>query len=166
MKYNEGKEHFIKAWGDVSTNWGINKTMGQIHALLLIADKPMNADNIIEELDISSGNANMNIKSLLGWGLIQKKRVDGCRKDYYIADKNLWEVFRKIILERKRKELDPMIQLLEEVSSVEGMCKSSNEFCRMVKELKSFSSKADGALSNFCTSKPNWFFSTVLRSMR
>ncbi len=166
MKYSEGKEHFITAWGEVATNWGINKTMGQVHALLLISEKPLNADNVIEELDISSGNANMNLKSLIQWELITKKRMEGCRKDYYVADKNLWEVFRKIILARKRKELDPMIQLLDEVSRVEGLCESSNEFCRMVEQLNSFSKKADKALSSFCGKKPNWFFETMMKTMR
>ena len=166
MNYRQGKEHFIQAWGDVAINWGINKTMGQVHALILISEDHLCADDIQEQLSISSGNANMNIKALMDWGLIYKNRMEGCRKDYYIAEKNMWEIFRKIILQRKRKELDPMIAMLDEVSKVEGLCTQSKEFCSVVTDLKAFSDRADGALSSLCKEKQNWLLGTFLKSLR
>jgi len=166
MKYTDGKSNFIEAWGDLGINWGISKTMGQIHALLLISPKALCADEIMEELDISRGNANMNIRSLVDWGLFQKVEVKGDRKDYFVAVKDFWDIFQKIIIERKKKELDPMIALIENISHVNGVCNESKEFCKVVTELKLFSAKADKALTNMTSSRTNWLIDSYLKMVR
>jgi len=166
MQYNSAKEKFISSWGEFGINWGINKTMGQIHGLLLLAPKALCADEVMKDLKISRGNANMNINALVEWGLLQKVEVKGDRKDYFFADKDFWSIFKKIIEQRKQKELDPMVGLLQELSSVDGVCNESKEFCKIVKELSLFSNRADAALNNMIQSKNNWLLGAYMKMVR
>ncbi len=166
MEYNNARDKFISSWGEFAVNWGITKTMGQIHALLLLAPRAMCADEVMQDLEVSRGNANMNIKALVDWGLIHKVQVKGDRKDYYIADKDFWSIFKKIIVQRKRKELDPMVSLMQELSHVDGVCNESKEFCKIVQELSLFSGRADAALSNMIESKNNWLLGAYMKMVR
>lgn len=166
MQYQEGKEKFIKTWGELGTNWGINKTMGQIHGLLLISTSEVTTDDIMKELHISRGNVNMNLRSLVEWELIHKVEKPGDRKDYYKAEKDIWTVFRQIIKKRKEKELHPMINLLEEVSSIEAKDEKSAEFMKMMNELSLFSNKADKTLDNLVSSRANILVSTYMKFTR
>lgn len=166
MDISEGKEKFITAWGDLGVNWGITKTMGQIHGLLLVSARVLCADDIKEELGLSSGIVNKSIKTLLEWGLIEKQDISTSRKDFYMAEKDFWNVFKKIIEHRKKKELDPLVSLLEEVACVDGVCTESKEFCKVLKELKLFSSKTDAALNNVMNSKANWLINSYLKMVR
>lgn len=166
MDYSEGKEKFIKTWGELGTNWGINKTMGQIHGLLLIGIEPKSTDDIMGELKISRGNVNMNLRMLVDWGLAHKSEKFGDRKDYYVAEKDIWTVFRHIIRKRKEKELHPMIHLLEELEDMSPNDEKSAEFIKMMNELSLFSSKADRALDNLVSSKSNILVASYLKFMR
>jgi DNA-binding transcriptional regulator GbsR (MarR family) len=123
MEIKEGKEKFIEAWGKMASDWGINRTMAQVHALLLIVPDSLTADEVMEQLDISRGNANMNIRALMDWGLVHKSLKQGERKEYFFAEKDMWVVVTKIIIQRKKKELEPMLKVLEEVSGVEDNCR-------------------------------------------
>lgn len=163
MHLTEGKARFIESWGALGSNWGISRTMAQVHALLLVASKPQCADEIMESLQISRGNANMSVRSLMDWGLVHKVLKPGDRKDYFEAEKDMITVMKQIILQRKRKELDPMIKVLEEISHVEGDCNESEEFCRMVNELKRFSTKADSMLEHMLTSEKDWMYKVLFR---
>ncbi len=166
MQYKEGKEKFIKTWGELGTNWGINKTMGQIHGLLLISTSEVTTDDIMKELHISRGNVNMNLRSLVEWELIHKIEKPGDRKDYYKAEKDIWTVFRQIIKKRKEKELHPMINLLEDVSAIEAKDEKSAEFLKMMNELSLFSNKADKTLDNLVSSRANILVSTYMKFTR
>ncbi len=163
MELQEGKEKFIQSWGSLASSWGINRTMAQLHALLLISPHPLCADQIIEELKISRGNANMNLRALVNWGLVHKELKPGERKEFFIAEKDMWEVFRRILIERKKKELEPMLKVLEDLSCVEAQCKESAEFCKMIKDLKLFSNKADATLNRLAKADSNWFLGTFLK---
>ena len=99
----EGKQQFIHEWGVLGSQWGINRTMAQVHALLLVAANPMCTEEIMNDLQISRGNANMNIRALLDWGLIYKKFVPGERKEFFISEKDMWVIARQVITHRKRK---------------------------------------------------------------
>ena len=156
MQLEEAQERFVCEWGRLSCNWGVNKAMGQIHAFLLISADAMTSDDIMEKLEMSRGNVNINLKSLLHWGLIRKSNIISCRKDYYKAEKDLWKVFQLILSHRKRKELDPLLNLVKEMAPVEAKCEESSEFCRMLKELEMFSGKADKALKLLLSSETNW----------
>jgi len=166
MRLSEGKEKFIDSWGKMGINWGINKTMGQIHALFLISLKPLCADDIMETLEISRGNAHMNIKSLLEWELLRKIDVKGERKEFFEADKNMWSAFTKIIRERKKKELEPMLDILAELKKMECQCDESTEFCKVMEELHLFSVKADKALENIISTKSSWLIGSYFKMMR
>ena len=166
MDLIEGKEKFIQAWGALGSNWGVNRTMAQIHALLLLAPEALSAENIMEELKISRGNANMNIRALIDWGLVYKELKPGERKEYFVAEKDLWEVVKHIIIQRKKKELEPMIKVLDEISSVEGDDPASEEFIKMVREIKLFSNKADSTLDTLVKADSNWFVGTFLKMIR
>ncbi|MEO1437965.1 MAG: MarR family transcriptional regulator, partial [Bacteroidota bacterium] len=119
MELQEAKDKFIQAWGTLGSSWGINRTMAQVHALLLISDDPLSAENIMGELKISRGNANMNVRALIDWGLVFKELKPGERKEYFVAEKNMWDIVRQIIVQRKKKELEPIVKILNEVSNVE-----------------------------------------------
>lgn len=91
----------------MSSSWGINRTMAQIHALLFVSEAPMDANEIIERLQISRGNASMNLRELMDWGLAKRLRAPGDRKDTYVSETDPYEMFIRVIRERKRREIDP-----------------------------------------------------------
>src|SRR5688500_19835214 len=107
MKLSEAKAQFIQSWGLLGAQWGVNRAMAQIHALLLIAPEPMSAEEIMEALDISRGNANMNVRELMNWGIVEKVLVPGERKEFFISEKDIWKAATAIARERKKRELDP-----------------------------------------------------------
>src|SRR6186713_2328479 len=97
MKLTEAKQQFISSWGAFGSQWGINRTMAQIHALLLVSSEALSADDIMEQLGISRGNANMNIRELINWGLVERILQPGERKEFFLADKDIWHVARQIV---------------------------------------------------------------------
>jgi HTH-type transcriptional regulator, glycine betaine synthesis regulator len=106
------QERFVLHWGEMATVWGINRTMGQIHALLYISPEPLSADDLIERLKISRGNASMNLRALEDWGVIQRVHYRGERREYFRPLTDVWELFRTIVRERKRREFDPTMRSL------------------------------------------------------
>lgn len=108
------QEQFIMEWGRMSSSWGINRTMAQIHALLFITGKPWSMDEIIERLHISRGNASMNLRDLIEWGIIRRFRRPGDRKDIYITESEPWQMVARVVRERKRRELDPTNKVISE----------------------------------------------------
>lgn len=127
MKYAEAREQLIRTWGQLSSTWGINRTMGQIHALLMISPEPLTADQIISELSISRGNVSMNLRSLIDWGLVHKIYIAGDRKEYFASEKDVWKMALKIARERKQRELDPVIQSLQSIQNVEADADNAKE---------------------------------------
>ncbi len=106
-KLREAEDQFVLEWGRMSSSWGINRTMAQIHALLIATGKALSVDEIIDRLGISRGNASMSLRDLMDWGVVQRFRRPGDRKDIYSAEADPWQTFAKIVRERKRRELDP-----------------------------------------------------------
>ena len=115
-KYKESKEAFISQWGALGSAWGINRTMAQIHALLLVSSRPLSTDDIMESLDISRGNAHMNLKTLIDWSLVSKVIVKGERKEYFDCEKDIWKMFCIITRVRIRREIEPAIDVLNHLS--------------------------------------------------
>jgi len=163
--FGETKTSFIESWGKLGVNWGVCKTMGEIHGLLLIACKPLSADEITQELCISRANVTINMRELLEWGLAYKINKEGDRKEYYIAEKSLFKIFRQVLANRKRKELDPLIELLEQCGNVQSKCSESRDFQTFLEDLKFFTQKADSAIDLLTNSDPKWFksFLSVIR---
>ena len=158
MHYDEAKTKFIQAWGTLGSAWGINKAMGQIHALLLISEEALSTEEIMEELQISRGNANMNIRGLVDWGIVYKVYKPGERKEYFAAGKDILELARQVSRERRRREIEPVMRVLEEVQEVsEGDEKEVKHFKEVTKDLGDFTKQVDGALNKFVRSDKNWF---------
>ena len=168
MEFSEAKQHFISTWGELGMNWGINRTMGHIHALLLISPEPLSAEDIIHSLQISKGNANMNLRGLLDWGLVYRQSKVGDRKDYFVAEKELWDVFRKTLAKRKQKELNPMLAMIKKISKTDNNqdTEDSKEFDKFIKDLDAISSAADNALDRLINSESNIFLNTLVKIMR
>jgi len=166
MKLEEGKEKFIQSWGVIGSNWGINRTMAQIHALLLIAPESLSAEDVMEDLQISRGNANMNLRELIDWGLVYKELKPGERKEYFRAEKDMWDVVKKIIVRRKKKELEPMLKVLNELDTIEEKTDEAEEFKKVLQDIKLFSAKADSTLDSLVKSENNWFVGTFMKMMK
>jgi len=166
MTFDEAKDKFVQNWGNMATHWGISKTMGMVHALLLIANKPLHVDELALELGISKSNANMTVRSLVEWKIVYKTCCCGERKEFYVAEKNLWKVFIRIIEQRKAKELEPMIHMLQELSHLKAECPESNEFLKVVQDLGHFSKKADNALDNIVKSESSFLMQSFIKMMR
>jgi len=165
MQLAEAKARFIADWGRFGTNWGINRTMAQIHALLLISPDPLSADAVMEELAISRGNANMNLRELIDWGLVQKVLIPGERKEFFSAEKDIWKVARQIVKERKKRELDLMIPVLQELSDVEGDKKDKHvrTFTDTINNIRRFSEQADKTLDTMVKADEHWFFGSLVK---
>lgn len=168
MKLTESKEKFINAWGTLGTGWGINRTMAQIHALLLISADPLSAEEIMEQLTISRGNANMNIRTLIDWGLVQKELKSGERKEFFVAEKDIWTVFKQIAKERRKRELEPIFKVLDEVKNVEGNKNDKNikAFVDTIDEIERFTKKADKTLETMIKADENWLVGSFMKLMR
>lgn len=164
MKLEEAKQQFINSWGAFGTQWGINRTMAQIHALLLISSNPVTQDEIMEQLSISRGNVNMNIRDLIGWGLVERVIVSGERKEYFTADKDIWKVATQIIKERKKRELDPMLKLLSQLENIDDKKeKDTKEFLTVVGDIKKLGNHADSLLDIMVKTEENKFLGAVLK---
>ena len=163
MNYQEGSASFIETWGKLGSNWGVSRTMAQIHALLLISPEPLSTEDIMESLKVSRGSTSMNLRALIDWNLIHKELKQGDRREYFVAEKDIWIVFKNVVLQRKKKELEPMIAVLQELSKTEDDDYRTAEFKRIVEEIRLFSEKADKALSAVTESKASQFFRTFLK---
>ncbi len=107
------RRRFITQWGALGSQWGINRTMAMIHALLLVAERELSTDEVMEELNISRGNANTNLRDLIDWGLVQRMVRPGERREYFAAEKDVWKIFCMVARERKRRETEPAQKVLE-----------------------------------------------------
>jgi len=168
MKLNEAKQQFISSWGAFGTHWGINRTMAQIHALLLISPDPLTQDDIMEGLNISRGNTNMNIRELINWGLVDRVILPGERKEFFTAEKDIWKVVRQIVKERKKRELDPMLKLLDQLEDVEGdkRDKHVKTFVDTVSGIKRLGLQADKTLDIMIKAEENWFVNNLVKLFR
>lgn len=112
--HQQAIDQFVLLWGEMASAWGINKTMAQIHALLYAESQPLDTDAIMKQLSISRGNANMNLRNLIQWQLIQKVHFKGKRKDFYTAEQDVWNIVSIIVKERHQREIDPIKESLSE----------------------------------------------------
>lgn len=168
MKLEEAQLQFIASWGAFGSHWGINRTMAQIHALLMISPDPLSQDDIMEKLSISRGNVNMNIRDLIDWGLVSRIIIPGERKEFFSAEKDIWKVATQIVKERKKRELDPMLRLFDQLEEVEGDKKDKNikQFTETVSNIKRFGLQADKMLEMMIKADENWFLGSLLKMFK
>jgi len=165
VKLEEAKQKFIQSWGTLGSQWGINRTMSQIHSLLLISPKALTTEEIMEDLNISRGNANMNLRALMDWGLVTKELKPGDRKEYFFSGNDIWEVARKVIAERRKREIEPILEVLNQLNKEEitGEDKEALErFKKTMEEMNSFTTKANSIVDKFIKSDEHWFYKTLM----
>jgi len=107
-------QKYVLHWGEMGTRWGVNRTVAQIHALLFLANHPLPAEDIADTLAVARSNVSNSLKELQSWGLVRITHVVGDRRDHFVALQDVWEIFRVIIEERKRREIDPTLTVLRE----------------------------------------------------
>ena len=110
---DESKALFIRRWGEMGSYWGISRTMAEIHALMYCSTEPICTDDVMELLQVSRGNASMNLRSLLDWGLIERVHIRGDRKEYFTALTDVWQMFETIARQRRRREVEPILDTID-----------------------------------------------------
>ncbi len=140
MDLQTSKQKFIDTWGMLGSEWGINRSVAQVQALLLISTEPVSTDEIMETLTISRGNANMSLRQLLDYGIIYKKVVAGDRKEYFVAEKDVWKWAVKVAQMRKQREIDPVMNVLSELKQETKSIKTAEgkEFFKTVNDIETF----------------------------
>lgn len=119
MSLSPTAQKFVLHWGEMGTRWGVNRTVAQIHALLYLSERPLTADDIVETLGVARSNVSNSLKELQSWKLVRVSHVLGDRRDHFQALQDVWEIFRVILEERKRREIDPTLTVLRECA-IEG----------------------------------------------
>ena len=187
MEFKEAKNKFVQTWGALGSQWGINKTMAQIHALLMVSHEPVSMEDIMEELQISRGNASMNLRALMDWGIVYKEYKAGERREFFTAEKDLDELAVKISRERSKREIKPALKILKEVSSISANETIDEKHFIILKEVSSIQSdntaaekhfvnqttklydfvlQADNVLDKITEYKDNWLAQLLVKFMK
>jgi DNA-binding transcriptional regulator GbsR (MarR family) len=170
MTLADARSRFIQIWGAVGVEWGINRTMAQVHGLLLSCGEALSTEQVMEALSISRGNANMNLRELVNWGLVYRETRPGDRKDYFTAEKDIWEVARKIAAERRKRELDPLMRTLDQLQKESAVsCSRSREgrqFHKLLADIQSLGSKSGMLLDMVCKLDQSAFFKPLMAFMK
>lgn len=155
MDLEQKRNDFIDFWGQMAPTWGINKTMGQIHALLLCSNSPLSTDQIMDQIQISRGNSNMNIRTLMDWGLVQKSFKRGDRKEYFSAKKDMTEVAKAIMLERRKRELEPLLKIQDKFTS------NDDDFNKLLGDIQTFAEKSMELSEKLMNAEEYWLVKTL-----
>src|SRR5512138_535448 len=139
MKLSPVQQKFILHWGEMGTRWGINRTVAQIHALLFLSPNPLNAEDIVQVLGVARSNVSNSLKELQGWGIVKRVHVMGDSRDHFESMKDVWEMFRVVLDERKRREIDPTERVLQEcLAEAEADKETSGHTRQRLRELAEF----------------------------
>ena len=139
MNLSPVQQKFILHWGEMGTRWGINRTVAQIHALLFISEKPLNAEDIVHVLGVARSNVSSSLKELQSWGIVKRVHVLGDSRDHFESMKDVWEMFREVMDERKKREFDPTERLIRECISEAEKDKETDKYTtQKLRELAEF----------------------------
>ncbi len=167
MELLEAKEKFIQTWGTLGSSWGINRTMAQVHAYLLVSTTAQTTEQIMEGLQISGGNANMNLRELLNWGLIYKEHKIGERKEFFYAEKDIWVVAKQIIKERRKREIEPVLRALNDLKQVEHPNDLEvKSFTETISNIERIVEKSDFAIDKAIKLDENAFVSMLFKLLK
>jgi DNA-binding transcriptional regulator GbsR (MarR family) len=168
MELQEAKDRFVQVWGTLATQWGINRTMAQIHAYLMISPDSLATEDLMTQLQISRGNVSMNLRDLMDWGLVFKELRPGERKEYFFAEKDAWKVAKQVAKERRKRELEPVIKLLEELRNVPVRVgdRESETFHRTIESISRVVNLADGALDATIKAEESLILGTLIKLLR
>lgn len=170
MNLKDAKNKFVQIWGTVGVEWGINRTMAQVHGLLLASDEALTAEQVMEALSISRGNANMNLRELINWGLVFRENRPGERKEYFYAEKDIWEIAQRIVAERKKRELDPMMKMLEQLkkdtSASSAQSKEAQSFNKLLSDIHGLGRKSSSLLELVLRLDQSTFFKPLMAFLK
>ncbi|MDE2490261.1 MAG: transcriptional regulator [Elusimicrobia bacterium] len=162
----DAKDRFVRTWGEMASQWGINKTMARVHALLMASDAALSTDEVMSALGISRGNANMNLRALVDWGLVRRVAVGGERKEYFQSEKDVWNMCCRIARERKKREIEPVIGALEECLREAGGGRDAAAFRRKLTDLLELVRLLDFVLGKLAQQEKNAVMPRVLTLMK
>jgi DNA-binding transcriptional regulator GbsR (MarR family) len=159
------KDEFVAQWGTMGSAWGINRTMAQIHALLMASDRALTTDEVMEDLRISRGNAHQNLRELVGWGLVRSVIRKGERKEYFESEKDVWRMFCIIARERKRREIEPALKALRacEVQTRQLGGEKAKAFNKQILALAEFVGQTDTILDRISRSEGSSIMPLMLK---
>ena len=165
---SEARDNFVSQWGAIGSAWGINRTMAQIHALLITAPASLSTDDVMAELRISRGNAHANLRDLASWGLIRSVVRKGERKEFFEAEKDVWKMFCIILRERRRRELRPAMDVLKECAERTRALRGADAaaFNKQIRALADFLEVADGVITKISRSERSTVLPWALKFLK
>ncbi|WP_042722189.1 GbsR/MarR family transcriptional regulator [Flavobacterium sp. B17] len=166
MQLSEAKEKYIQTWGTLATNWGINRTMAQVHALLLAEGKPLSTDEVMEKLSVSRGNVNMNVRNLMDWGLVRKELVKGDRKEYFVAERDMWYLFKQLVKERKKREIEPVLNSISELKNIDEKTEEAQKFTALLEEMENVTGKVFSIMDLAIKSDDHWLVGKITNLLK
>lgn len=164
-KTEKVKEMFINEWGVLSTAWGINRTVAQVHATLMAEAEAITTDDVMAKLSISRGNAHASLKELVAWGIVKKAVKKGLRKEYYLAEKDPWKILCAIAKERRKREIEPTLAILQTCLDELKTAKDteSEAFMKLLQELHEFIGIGDRLLEKVGNSEKSMMMKMFLK---
>jgi len=166
MKLEEAKSKFIQTWGAMSSNWGINKTMAQIHALLMISAEALCTEDIMDQLQVSRGNTNMNVRSLIDWGLVYREVKTGDRREFFTAEKDIYKVGKQIVKIRREREVQPVLDLLNNLQAIDESSTESDEFKKQMKAIAGFTERSNALIGKLVEADENWYGKILMQLIK
>ncbi len=155
-------EQFVLRWGDMGGQWGVNRSVAQIHALLYLADRPLTAEDIAEDLGMARSNVSNSLRELIGWKLIRRVPMLGDRRDHYEAEADLWQMLTRVAQGRKEREIDPMVEALGPVlAAAEGDTTLSPVARKRLNEMHGFITTMDAWYGQMLTVPPSTLMSLI-----
>ncbi len=167
MELQEGKNRFIQAWGSLASAWGISKSMAQIHALLLASNEGLSTDEIMEEIKLSRGNVNTNVRELINWRLVRKETQLGERREFFVADHDVHSIAQHILEERKRREIEPVLRLLNELkkSDFSGNEEEIKHFKQLLNDLADLVSQMENLMNLMTRINNNSYLKKMIKAL-
>ena len=155
MKLTPVEQRFILHWGEMGTRWGINRTVAQVHALLFLSRNPLHAEEIASTLSVARSNVSNSLRELQGWGIVRVAHILGDRRDHFESLKDVWEMFQVVAEERKRREIDPTLHVLQEcVAELKGAGAESAYTRDRLTEMLQFLSTTSACFEEFVRLPP------------
>ena len=147
---------FVLHWGEMGARWGINRTVAQVHALLYLSPKPLNAEEIAKTLSVARSNVSNSLRELQSWGLIKMVHVLGDRRDHFESLKDVWQMFQIVLNERKRREIDPTVAMLRETVEELGESKTADPLTKQrLADMLEFFETANGCYGDIAHLPPS-----------
>lgn len=168
MNNQEAKQEFINLWGVLGSQWGINRSMAQIHALLLLTPDTLSTEDIMDELQLSRGNANMNIRELINWNLVYKQFVPGERREYFQAEHDVWTIATRIMNERKKRELVPAKNVVQKIrkEKLDEDNEESKHIIKTVSDMDDFLARIDQLSELMIKAEKNIIFKKMINLLK